>query len=279
MEISGAGSVPELLVTNRERTPVLLLDGEELAGAKQNRVLNTTILIREASETRIPVSCTEQGRWAYTSPSFADSGNVMAVKARALKSRSVSHSLEGFASFKSDQGEVWQGIAELQAKAGFHSPTSAMKDLFKAREDDLRRCDEIFHCVPGQVGLLAFVDGRAVGFDIISLSSVYSQLHRKLVRSYALESLIESRNAETPTIDSIDLARRFIEEAMAAGERSFPSVGCGLDYRYRGESIAGAALVHENEVIHAAFFQMDPARRAADDNMTSLRNRRRYFRG
>jgi hypothetical protein len=38
-EVSAAGSVPDLLVVNRANTPVLLIDGEELAGAKQNRVL------------------------------------------------------------------------------------------------------------------------------------------------------------------------------------------------------------------------------------------------
>src|SRR5207247_2100563 len=83
------------------------------------------------------------------SPSFAESGNVMAQKARALKSLSVSRSLEAAASYHSDQGEVWNGIAELQAKACCHSPTSAMTDVFTTREDDLRRCAEIFRCFPG----------------------------------------------------------------------------------------------------------------------------------
>src|SRR5215469_13198687 len=41
-EISNAGSVPELMVVNRAKQSVLLIDGEELAGAKQNRVLNTS---------------------------------------------------------------------------------------------------------------------------------------------------------------------------------------------------------------------------------------------
>ena len=53
-EVSQSGSVPELKVVNKAEIPVLLLDGEELSGAKQNRVLNTTILIKEASETIIP---------------------------------------------------------------------------------------------------------------------------------------------------------------------------------------------------------------------------------
>jgi hypothetical protein len=57
-EISEGGSVPNLKAINAGDMPILLLDGEELAGAKQNRVLNTTILLKEHSETVIPVSCT-----------------------------------------------------------------------------------------------------------------------------------------------------------------------------------------------------------------------------
>jgi hypothetical protein len=69
-EVSAAGAVPELLVVNRGQSPVLMIDGEELAGAKQNRVLNTSILLKGLSETRIPVSCTEQGRWSYASSAY-----------------------------------------------------------------------------------------------------------------------------------------------------------------------------------------------------------------
>src|ERR1041385_8152924 len=43
-EVGGGGSVPELRFENLGEKPVLLLDGEELIGAKQNRVVNLTIL-------------------------------------------------------------------------------------------------------------------------------------------------------------------------------------------------------------------------------------------
>jgi hypothetical protein len=43
-EMSESGSVPELRVVNRAGKMVLILDDEELAGAKQNRIVNTTIL-------------------------------------------------------------------------------------------------------------------------------------------------------------------------------------------------------------------------------------------
>lgn len=111
------GSVPELMVVNRANEPVLLIDGEELADAKQNRVLNTSLLLKEVSETKIPVSCTEQSRWSYASKAFSESGNVMAYKSRSRKTCSVQPSLETCGAPMSDQGEVWDGIAELQAKA------------------------------------------------------------------------------------------------------------------------------------------------------------------
>lgn len=84
-EVSTGGSVPELKVINHSDDPVLLLDGEELSGAKQNRVLNTTILVKGNSEVIIPVSCTEQGRWSYQTDRFYDSDIISPSFLRAKK--------------------------------------------------------------------------------------------------------------------------------------------------------------------------------------------------
>jgi hypothetical protein len=271
-EVSNAGSVPELMVVNRGNKSVLLVDGEELAGAKQNRVLNISILLKEVSETKIPVSCTEQGRWFYASKGFNESGNVMAYKSRSRKTRSVQFSLEASAGFKSDQAEVWADITELQAKASVPSPTSAMSDVYKARDEALRKCDAIFKPVLNQVGLLAFIGGKPAGADIVSLTSAYTRLHPKLVRSYTLEGLLEN-NQDTPTAEPIAIqARQFFDEIGSAEQREFPSVGYGSDYRFKSKALVGTALVHESEVIHAAFFRMEESERMAPN-----RFRHRHF--
>ncbi len=109
-EVSAQASVPELKVLNNADLPVFLLDGEELAGAKQNRVLNTSILVKEKSELIIPVSCTEQGRWSYQSAEFYNSENIMSRKMRGNKSANVSSSLKESGSYRSDQGSIWRGI-------------------------------------------------------------------------------------------------------------------------------------------------------------------------
>ena len=62
-EVSEGGSVPDLLVENTGDARVLFLEGEELVGAKQNRVLNTSVLLPARSKVKVPVSCVEHGRW------------------------------------------------------------------------------------------------------------------------------------------------------------------------------------------------------------------------
>jgi hypothetical protein len=45
IEVSEAGDVPNLLFENLGDRKVLLVDGDELVGAKQNRIINLTILV------------------------------------------------------------------------------------------------------------------------------------------------------------------------------------------------------------------------------------------
>src|SRR5262245_18088500 len=72
-EVNQSGSVPTLAFENKSPGPILLVVGDELRGAKQNRVLNLTLFISPRTKIDIPVSCVEQGRWAYNSARF-DSG-------------------------------------------------------------------------------------------------------------------------------------------------------------------------------------------------------------
>lgn len=54
----------QLAFRNRGLDPAFLLDGEELVGAKQNRILNLSILVPGQTSLEIPVSCVEQSRWS-----------------------------------------------------------------------------------------------------------------------------------------------------------------------------------------------------------------------
>ncbi len=125
-EVEGGGSVPEVRVVNRLKRPVLLVEGEEILGALQNRVINSTTLVAPSSELLIPVSCSEQGRWQELSDRFADSGIIAPPSVRVTKAESVSRSLRDGNGRTSDQGAVWEAIDDIALS--FPGPTGRALD-------------------------------------------------------------------------------------------------------------------------------------------------------
>ncbi len=271
-EISESGSVPELKVINHSDVPVLLLDGEELSGAKQNRVLNTSILLKKKSETVIPVSCTEQGRWSYVSDRFDDSNVVMSPKIRRKKARSVSASLRESQEYRSDQSEVWGDINQMTAEAEVESATGAMKDVFEKRGSDLESYIKAFKYQPGQKGILVFLDGEPAGFDMVSRDAAYKELHPKLVKSYAMEAVLLKNRKDVA--NGRKKAEDFIRQVTACKGSKYESAGSGWDHRFEGDEIVGSALVYGKNVIHAAFFKMTEEDKAG--SMSSLGRRKRF---
>lgn len=270
-EVSQGGSVSELKVVNKAEIPVLLLDGEELAGAKQNRVINTTILLKENSETIIPVSCTEQGRWAYISRAFESSEVMMHPIGRMRKVASVSRSLRDNLAYDSNQGEVWEEIASFSRTADVSSPTGAMRDVFESKEKGLKEYLDAFPFVPNQKGVFVMVNGMAVGFDILSNPHAYELLHQKIVKSYAIDALI--RQEKVNEVPSLDKAKAFVEETAGCEEKRYESIGHGWDHRFEGKTIVGSSLVYQEKVIHMAFFAADESERVGAISSSSRRRR------
>ena len=136
-EVSDAGSVPHVTVSNLADQPLLLIDGEQLVGAKQNRILNTTVLIGAQATVTIPVSCVEQGRWGYRSPHFAPSDVSLFASARRAKAHAVTGSARAGRGHLSDQGRLWEAVAARAAEHAVPSPTGAMQDFYTHYRADI----------------------------------------------------------------------------------------------------------------------------------------------
>ncbi len=255
-EIDHGGSVPNLKVRNLCDKNVLLLDGEELMGAKQNRVLNTTVLVAGQTEVIVPVSCTEQGRWSYKSDKFMDSKIMMAKAARSSKSSSVSHSLKIQPnSYCSDQGKVWEDIAGYHHDLGSHSSTGAMKAAYDQHEDDLRAYREAFPLVEGQRGVVIFVNGEFSGCEILSRADAYKHVHQKIIESYSLEAFRHKK--ESLGKPSAKKAKALLGQISSWKTERFKSVGLGEDLRLQNCESHGNALLVDESIVHAAAFGHD----------------------
>lgn len=254
-ETSEGGTVPELKLINRSLSPVLLLDGEELIGAKQNRVINLTVLVPAESELVIPVSCVESGRWNYVSRKFDRSERAHFARGRAKKMASVSRSMRDSGDRMSDQGEVWSEIDMKFDRMNLASDTAAMSDIYEDAASSIEDYEQELLAQPGQAGAFYFVHGRFAGVELFDRPATYAQLHSKLLKSYAIDAV------EAPPINEVwatlSTALRFLE-ALARGQwEEYDAIGLGKDHRLLTASAASGALSVNGKVIQLSGFASD----------------------
>ena len=117
--------------------PVFILDGEELVGAKQNRVVNLSILVPASTTVTVPVSCVEAGRWRAKSRTFKSAPRTQYATGRAKRVAQVTYNLKASGSRHSDQAEVWSDIAMMSRKLEAESPTAAMEEMLGPEPKEL----------------------------------------------------------------------------------------------------------------------------------------------
>ena len=252
-EVSDEGQVPELKIVAKGDKAVLLVDGEELVGAKQNRVLNLTILVPAPSTTTIPVSCVESGRWHHRSRAFASAPRTQFAEGRAARVRQVTSSLLHAGHRRSDQGAVWELIAEKSARFQTLSATAAMSALFDKVEVSLAAFVAAFPPVEHQVGAVFLINGQPAGLELFDAASTWRKLSPKLVRSYAVDALDRPGDAAVPQAHA-DLPSAFASVVASSPVSAFPAAGEGEDVRLTGPGIAGAALVARGRAVHVSAF-------------------------
>jgi len=248
-EVSDAGSVPQLSVANDTGQPLLLLDGEHLVGAKQNRVLNTTVLIAAQATVIIPVSCVEQGRWGYRSRRFAPSEVSLFASVRRAKAHSVTDSARAGRGHVSDQGRVWEALADQSAKHAVRSPTSAMHDFYAQYEDDITAARAALAPVAGQIGAVVYLEGRWVGLELLAGPALFARAWPRLCAGYAGDAI--GRHARRRRVPSSRAVLAMLSDCPVA---AVDAVSLGQEYRLTGDKMAGAALVADDRVAHLMAF-------------------------
>jgi hypothetical protein len=265
-EVSEHGRVPHVRVANRGGEAVLVLFGEEILGAKQNRIANASFLILTGREVVIDVSCVEQGRWGRRRGAAFEAGlGVVSSAMRRKMERKVSLSRARGGRFDADQGEVWDGVRERLAWSGARSHTAAYADYLTTRTNDLEEIGLAFRTVPDQVGFVAAIGGDVVGVEIVGRVEVFERAFRRLLHGYAVDAADAGFLREQPGRGwrtRRDAPRRFdapeplLDALSAAPATSGPSLGAGQDLRIEGNGVAACALAAP-DLIHLTAFPLE----------------------
>ena len=263
IEVDHHGDVTHLEAYNVAISPVLLIDGEHLEGAKQNRVLNATVLLAPSRKTILPVACVEEGRWHYEDrPDFQSSGDFAYGRLRSRNAAAKANNLRATGQREVDQGEVWADVSLKHQEAGSVSATGAMRDAFEHRRvevDDIKLA--FSEPEAGQTGVVACIGGRPVALDAFDRPETLATLWPRLLSGYSLDAVGHDQTA----IDK-DAVGTFLSSAAIAGATGHEGLGLGMDVLITGESVVGNALTWESGIVHLALFA-----RADDDSQRSQR--------
>lgn len=250
-EVSEGGSVPHLAVTSEAAKSVLFLDGEELIGAKQNRILNTSVLVAPKSRTEIPVSCVEQGRWRYASPGF-QSGGHSPSNLRARKCRDVGRNLRATGQAASDQGAVWDSVAAMHANLGTHSPTGAMHDMIAQRRESIDGYVSALPYPAGARGVFVTISDGFVALDLFDRPETLERVWPRLLMGYAIDALACCNSGAKPLM--VRGPKVILQRLGQITCEPQPSVGLGEDWRFEAEDLVGQALVVKGVCVHLSVF-------------------------
>jgi hypothetical protein len=248
-EVGEAGSVPELTLTSTADVPVLLLDGEELVGAKQNRVLNTSVLVAAGATLTLPVSCVERGRWHYSRRDFRSGDAALFASIRRAKAESVSTSIRTGRGHRSDQGQIWASLAARHAEHDVRTPTEAMSDFYAHHDEAIAAARAALAPRPGQVGAIVYIAGRWVGADLLASPGLFASAWPRLSAGYAADAV-----GARPAAKVTPGPKAVLHRIAACPAEATPAVGLGVEYRLGGLRTTGAGLVAGDRLAHLMAF-------------------------
>jgi hypothetical protein len=250
-EISASGSIPKLQVRNRTKSRVLIAEGTTLIGAKQNRVVNLSVLIAPESVTLIPVSCVERGRWRFLTPHFAV-GGLAGSPLRAQMRRDATESLKRAGKVHVDQGAVWSHVDAMLKGAGVRSPTAAYHALYEKWQPEFADYQAQLRLPENACGVAVEIDGLLEAVDLFDKPSTLHKLWPRLVRSYVVSAL----GPGVPRGKKTDV-RAFLERVLSSKGESYEPVGVGTTIRLNDTEAVGAALMCEGQLVHLSLFAND----------------------
>ncbi|QDU95604.1 ARPP-1 family domain-containing protein [Lignipirellula cremea] len=249
-EVSEGGSVPDLLVENKGDVRVLFLEGEELVGARQNRILNTSVLVAAHTKIRIPVSCVEQGRWGYKSRYFGSSGSHSPSKLRRALKASVNRSIKEKRGHTSDQREVWKEVACLHASHGVESSTAAMSDVFDSYAVRIEEYRDKLKYVEGASGVAVAIGNRVVAVDLFDKPVTCQKVWDRLLSGAVFDALEAGKTDQYASVADVEL---LVATAVKLPWEQSEAVGEGEEYRAESErGDHASALAFEETVVHGS---------------------------
>ncbi len=246
-EIDSSGTVSRVKIKNRSRKDILIPIGQSIIGAKQNRMVIESALIKKRSTAKIPVKCTEAGRWALRSEHFSpDHTDAPFFLLRSVNRLKRAGTESGYLKYRLQQ-DIWRQIEVEREHERAYSPTGALKALVdKVKREEQEMNITLPERLQNQEGVIISKNGYILAMQIFRNSDIYAHHHEASIRSLCITG-----NAPLPE------ERIKIEDwywVLASGWRYCKkAINKGNLHIFSADGYSGEVLEYDNRLIHATF--------------------------
>jgi hypothetical protein len=244
-EVSEEGSVGNLLAENIGDQPVFILEGEEVKGAKQNRVLASSLLVAGGSRIRIPVCCVQRGRWGYSSSRQFSSGSCCPSTIRRILKQGDGTTPGRYGR----QEAVWQEIRRKHRATATCSEGENMSDTLEVHREAVENLRRKLRYPEGASGIAVTIGGKIIGIDLFDQPLTLAKLWDRLLEGIALDALESCDTERQPDENSVSV--KLYKAKIMRWQKMLPVVGLGGAYRARdNDDTLATALVLNNSIVH-----------------------------
>jgi len=177
--------VGNVLIINESDDYLLFTDMDILVGAKQNRVVNISTLVRPRTKSNLEVSCIEQNRWDHSFQALESCKKVIEPDMRSRKIETIALRLETKKYRSELQDKLWSAI---RARIGDNETTNPTSNyaLYLHEKENTGNSNHAHHLQPDIHcnGIALFRDEKLSSIEIFGNTALYQYYFRKITEHF-----------------------------------------------------------------------------------------------
>ena len=248
-EVNKKGLVTKLSVSNKSSDNIIILNGELIIGTqiRQDRIVDSTVLIPGYATVLINTFCGEQYRWSpRLSNKISTSESLYFSSGRANNAADINTKL-------SKQCRIWSEISEKISDFNVKSFTNSVDQIYKKKKVNVEEIVNFFKIPSEAVGVALGINNQLVNIDIFSNNCMLQIYLPKIIRSIALDSF--KKISKKSYLKKKDV-HRFLRQIHQANKQKRKVVEgtLGEELQFNSESVAGFILYHKEQAVHFSAF-------------------------
>ena len=248
-EVNKKGLVTKLSVSNKSSDNIIILNGELIIGTqiRQDRIVDSTVLIPGYATVLINTFCGEQYRWSpRLSNKISTSESLYFSSGRANNAADINTKL-------SKQCRIWSEISEKISDFNVKSFTNSVDQIYKKKKVNVEEIVNFFKIPSEAVGVALGINNQLVNIDIFSNNCMLQIYLPKIIRSIALDSF---KKISKKSYLKKKEVHRFLRQIHQANKQKRKVVEgtLGEELQFNSESVAGSILYHKEQTAHFSAF-------------------------